>query len=238
LGDSWTWGDSLHGISLTSDRVDDPRRLTSIYGYHLKNLINDCDWINIAYPGTANGWIVGSASRFLNLASKLKYQKIIISVGLTDIGRDLTQKGFSKASPLSLHQTAVEYEKTYLESLAEFDLKSKFVLLIGRNFTSTFSENQKICKNHLPKRWIDISAENWPGGFSPPECSIFYPPEDISLSDKEWMLTNSLPNLEKIINFLDQCPLHYKKASKHPNEECHLLWAKYIFDYLQTNCLV
>jgi len=239
IGDSWTWGDSLYGIKgikTASDRLDDPRRLTAIYGYHLKNLIKDCDWINIAYPGTANRWIVDSAWRFLNISKKLKYQRIIISVGLTDIGRDLNQRGFNRTE--SFVQAAINYEKNYLESLCSIDSHPKFSLVVGRNFTSTFPENLKIIKHHLVKRWIDISADNWPDGFRPPECSIFHLPEDITYEDKQWALTNLIPNSEKAIEFLDLCPLHYKMASKHPTEECHKLWSNYVFDYLQKNCLL
>ena len=66
IGDSWTWGDSIDGIHATV-KPDSPKRLESVYGKKIKDQLNDYDWINIAYPGTGNRWIVDVALRFPNL---------------------------------------------------------------------------------------------------------------------------------------------------------------------------
>ena len=44
IGDSWTWGDGIDN------------RVNNVYGRRLSNMLNS-DWINIAWPGTANNWI-------------------------------------------------------------------------------------------------------------------------------------------------------------------------------------
>lgn len=231
IGDSWTWGDSLFGINPRT-KVDSPEeRLSAVYGYHLKNLLVDYDWINIAYPGTANRWIVDSASRITEIVTN--YKHIIISVGLTDIGRDLLhfELDFNE-------NTAIKCESNYLNQLSlTCDNREDITLIVGRNFTDTFDENFNKVKNHLPKRWVDISNEHSKLNFefSGKNHYLSYPnknSEKISIETKEWLLSSVFPRAENMIKFLMECPLHYKIASKHPTEECHIFWAEYLYDYI------
>ena len=229
IGDSWTWGDSLFGINYKT-KPDAPERLTAVYGYHLKNLLIDFDWINIAYPGTANRWIVDSALRIAELETE--YKHIIISAGLTDIGRDLVQMDL-----LFNEVTALNCEGEYLDRLSlACDCREDITLLIGRNFTDTFDENIHKVKNHLPKRWVDISNDksNLNFKFNGKVHYITYPDKNskISTETKEWFLSSMFPNAENMIDFLKQCPLHYKTASMHPTEECHIFWAQYLYNYI------
>ena len=233
IGDSWTWGDSIDGINPFTKK-DSPKRLTSVYGHHLKNLIGNCDWINIGYPGSANGWIVDVALRFDQIQKLTNYKHIIICVGLTDIGRDIAQKQASYDTSVSFDQNAENIEKYQLNSLEPLQRNSNITLLVGRNFTSTFITNKSIIKHHLPNRWIDISKNNWKPDHGLPECFTLMYPLLTSLADKETALKYWIPATEKIVDFLIECPLHYKIASKHPTEECHILWANYVYNYICT----
>jgi hypothetical protein len=233
IGDSWTWGDSLCGID-ANGILDHPDRLKLVYGYHLKNLIGDSDWINIGYPGTANRWIADVAERFVNLANKTNYKKIILSVGLTDIGRDIAQEKFSRNS---IADQFVQYESKLLNQLQQISTHNNIQLIVGRNFTNTFLQNKDIIEHHLDKRWVDISAEQWKTNSNPDVCYSVKMPDSKYLTDedKQWILANIVPGAEAMNNFLLECPLHYKIATKHPNELSHKLWAKYIFQYIDKN---
>jgi hypothetical protein len=232
IGDSWTWGDSL-GISDHSKKISDPNRVNLIYGKHLQRMLgNDYDWVNIAYPGTANQWIVDVALRFPAILKKCQYQKVLMSVGLTDITRDQHERGYHPDAKHSLLKSMEYWEKDYLRHLStlnDHDIK----LVVGRNFTNTFLSNIDIFHRHLPMRWIDITANNWQGSMDLPNCVGMKLPDNLSAQDKIWAESEGIPNSLKIIEFLDQCPLHYKKASKHPTEKAHEFWANYVYENLK-----
>lgn len=230
VGDSWTWGDSLDGIDPV-DKIDSPKRLVSVYGYHLKNLLNNCDWINIAYPGTANQFIVDSAERFIEISKKTNYKKIILSVGLTDYGRDVYCHRYPNES---IHSRFISREAEHFKKLSKITEYSNINVIVGRNFTNTFLENTQLVKHLLPNRWVDVSAEHWKPESTPPVCYSTILGKDVILTrdDKQWLLDNIVPGAESMIKFLNECPLHYKKATKHPNEQCHQLWANYIYNYI------
>jgi len=233
IGDSWVWGQKLPGVDINYLQ-DHPSRLSSIYGFHLKNLVGQCDWVNIAMPGTANRWIVDVAMRFLLLADQLHYEKIIISVVGTDIGRDIDQRG--QPSQYSLSQTAITFEREYLLRLSKLDHDDRLLLIYSKNYNSTFPENVNILKHHLSKRWVDIAAENCPQKPVPPDCSIIYHSNALSAEDKSWALENSMPLGNAMMDFLFRCSL-LNPESGHPTAQCHELWAQYIFDYIKTNRL-
>lgn len=232
IGDSWTWGDSI-GTTKYAQGISDKNRTNLIYGKHLQCLITDCDWINIAMPGTANQWIVDSALRFPNLISKLNYKKIYLIIGLTDITRDHAQRGYHPESNNYFLKSLELWERDYFEKLSQLSNLKNVITLVGRNFTNTFENNIKILSFHLNKRWIDISADAWDNMIIPgPTVGMNIPTHGLSAEEKLWASNTGIPESMQVISFLNKCPLHYKKASKHPTEESHRLWANYIFSNL------
>jgi len=231
VGDSWTWGDSIGGSSYAVG-MSDPNRTNLIYGRHLQTLIGNCDWINIAQPGTANRWIVDSAMRFVNLQSKLNYQKIYLIVGLTDMTRDHQQRGYHLDSNNKFLDSVRLWEKEYFSMLRELAEFKKIVPVVTRNFTNSMDSNVHMLPFHLTKRWIDISADNWNGELSPGYSIGMNLPDSLDADEKVWAVTQGIPQFMQVISFLNKCPLHYKKASKHPNEQNHELWARYIYSNL------
>lgn len=234
IGDSWTWGDSIDGINLVS-KPDSPKRLTSIYGHHLQQLIGNCDWINIGYPGTANLWIKDVALRFLNIQPQTKYKKIVLSVGLTDYGRD-AQDEYNDTK--TYESIAESFEHAHLQELHQLDNHSVISLIVGRNFTSTFPSNRNIVDYHIPQRWIDISRLHWQPDYAIPECWTVMLPDNLADAEKSWAVDIMMPAANQVIQFLTDCPLHYKKASKHPTEDCHQLWANHVHQYLLAHNLI
>jgi len=234
IGDSWTWGDSLCGISNIKKVHDHPDRLKKVYGFHLKESLN-CDWINIAFPGTANKWIVDTAYRFKELSKKLNYKKIILSIGLTDMGRDFKDR---KNNTTSIKEWFIQKEKDYFNIIKE--LENCCTVVVGRNFTSSAEENLSILDNHLDKRWVDIGFEHTKTKTIPPNeiFTIMWLNELKSSSEKETFVYDIYPNANMMINYLNESPLHFKEGTKHPNEELQKLWADYIYKYLNDNNLV
>ena len=237
IGDSWTWGNSLQ-TSDHSHNWSGFNRVNSVYGRHLQNFIGDSDWINIACPATANGWIVDVAKRFISIADMIDHDRIIISIGLTDMSRDHFQKGFHPLSDGSFLMSLEMYERDYFAQIRAIDHK-KITTVLGRNFTSSFDNNQNSMPNHLPKRWIDISRDHWPNGFDPPSCfGMKFPEKFENINEQIWATEVGIPASLRVTDFLMGCPWHYKKATKHPNEQAHLFWAQYVYQYLAEIAVV
>jgi hypothetical protein len=244
VGDSWTWGDSIDGIN-PDTKPDSPKRLTSIYGYHLQQLIGNCDWINLGYPGTANLWIKEVALRFLNIQPQTRYKKIILSVGLTDYGRDAPDEygdnnkmSWLLGNDQTYESIAESIEHAHLQELHQLDNHPVISLVVGRNFTSTFPANENLITHHIPERWIDISRQHWQPDYVIPKCWTVMLPDNLSTAEKSWAVEIMMPAANQVIQFLTDCPLHYKKASKHPTEDCHQLWANHVYQYLLGHSIV
>lgn len=231
IGDSWTWGDSL-GTTNHALGISDPNRVNLIYGRHLQKMIgDDCDWINVAYPGTANRWIVDVAKRFPDILDQCHYKSVFMSVGLTDMTRDHLQRGNHPNSDDSFLQSLEFWERDYLVDLA-YLCNQDINLVVARNFTSTFESNINLVRPHLSSRWIDITAKNWQPELVLPRCIGMKFPDNLESEEKLWAGTQGIPASLEITNFLNLCPLHYKRATKHPTEMAHLLWAQFVYENL------
>lgn len=234
VGDSWTWGDSL-GASNFGLSISDPERTNLVYGRHLQSLIGDCDWINIAMPGTANQWIVDVAKRFVEISQQVSYSRIFLSIGLTDIFRDISN---GKIQHRSVQDMAYQCEQELFRKIQDIESGSRITVIVGRNFTDTvFDEHRHQIKHHLPDRWVDVSADR-SGMSRPRKCWGVLVPNVLSAQEKQWALDNLMPDGNAMIDFLMACPLHYKKSSKHPTEDCHRFWAEYIHSYMQHHQMV
>lgn len=236
LGDSWTWGDSL-GIADFSKNINDPNRINYIYGRHLQHLIGDCDWINLAFPGTANQWIVDSAERFVNISKQVNYDSVILSIGLTDITRDVCQGLIENQQLLkskSLQEMCHIHEQRLFNKIKQIESNNNITVLVGRNFTDTLTEeSKKSIKYHLPLRWVDITAAKCEMP-QPDKCIGYKLPTGLSVECKQWALENIINPSLAMSAYLNASPLHFKKATKHPTKDAHKFWAEYIFDYLKN----
>jgi hypothetical protein len=230
LGDSWTWGDSL-GTTDHARCISDPHRLEMVYGRHLQDLMGDCDWINIGFPGIANYWIIDVAERIQVMRHRTGYEKILISIGLTDLTRDIAQFGLREDR--SLRETARQYEHAYLDRLHRVESESDIVIVLGRNFTDTLPGHQDLIRHHLPRRWVDISWEIGSGELGPPSPVLGHLiPQDVCDTEKEWVINEVMLNSLLMAEFLESTPVHYNRATKHPREHRHRAWAQYVWDYV------
>jgi hypothetical protein len=247
IGDSWTWGDSLHGIDISQGKFDDPRRLTSIYGYKLSRML-DSDFVNIGECAGNNFNMIDRLSKLLEFNYE-KYSQIFVVITLTENGRELSKpctylenKNYS-----SLSEFLSNFEKLMFLSLrdifSKFDKKCKF--LIARNFTYSFEDNVKIIERyHAKKTWVDCLNEKINNPY-PQEIrfltKMVVDPLVLQLKKSKIYfqvkeeLTKEFDKSLQAINWFEKSYLNYKKATKHPTEIGHEIWANYLYKELNLS---
>jgi hypothetical protein len=244
-GDSWTWGDSLHGIDSEKHILDDPRRLTSIYGHLLSEQLN-FDFINFGKCGGANVEIYDYVRNILPSVTP-NYKKIYVVMTLTENCReanwDTIWAPTSTNSHTSLDAFLEEYEQLMFTSIQEQLILSypDVTFLIGRNFTYSWENNRKILgSSHLEKTWVDCLSEYQNFNTYPIQVkimsSIAYVPlhkllRELNLYKKfKFEFMEYYTDADLAIDWLIASDLNYKKATKHPTEIGHKVWADYLYD--------
>ena len=243
-GDSWTWGDSLHGIDITQGIYDDPQRLTSIYGHLLSEKLNS-DFVNIARCGGANIEMHDHMRNILPHAIT-KYKKVYVVITLTENCRECIWDNIwtpSDEKRLTLDIFLKEYERLMFTGIYQnlISTYSDVTFLIGRNFTYSWEENKKILgQAHLKKSWVDCLAEYQNLNTYPAQVkmvsSIAYMPlhkllKNINLYKKfKFEFMEYYADAELATDWLLASDLNYKKATKHPTELGHKIWADYLYD--------
>jgi len=242
IGDSWTWGDSICGIA-DGNLIDHPERTNCIYGKHLSKFYN-CDWINAGLPGCNNEFIVDTFKEIVKLINnqQLNYNEVKFVLCLTENSRvfqshSIQHKFKNNGDNLKLFLTTVEANLfTKIKKLKE-TISIKNTVCVSRNFTDTFDENKNILNDLLiNKTWSQLLAEHQGLEYSFP-CHVVevkHLPDSTRLTteDKNWLFNDVFPQSEKRLSLLEKNPLHFKRASKHPNEFGHQLWADYIINNL------
>jgi hypothetical protein len=243
-GDSWTWGDSLHRIDPTQGIYDDPQRLTSIYGHLLSEKLNS-DFVNIAKCGCSN---VEMHDHLCNILPHVitKYKKIYVVITLTENCRESSSDKIwtpGEGSRSTLDVFLKEYERLMFTSIYQnlIYTYSDVNFLIGRNFTYSWEENKKILgKTHLKKSWVDCLAEYQNLNTYPTQVKMVsamaYVPLDkllinLNLFNKfKFEFMKYYADAELAVDWLLSSDLNYKKATKHPTELGHKIWADYLYD--------
>jgi hypothetical protein len=252
-GDSWTWGDSLGNAKAALCIEDADYRAQHIYASKLADKL-DADFINCAIPGIFNYWIHDRLQILVeNDIERLstQYDYIWIIVTLTESGRDFE---FSKyvqdfqnfynwesQDPEDILVQTERFDFWKLQAITT-QLPKNCRLIIGRNFTDTFEENKSILLNLMPVTWTKILFEDQgiPNVTKIPLMSYglnnfdeFVKANKLdSAKYKQWMSHKILPDVTKILDMLEQSVYNNKKASRHPNEHGHALWAEYIYNYI------
>ena len=252
-GDSWTWGDSLGNASAAQGIADSSYRIQHIYASKLAEKL-DADFINCAIPGIFNFWIHDRleilVENDIDRLSK-QYDRIWIVVTLTELGRDFEFQNYyfslqnfynyTLQAPKDILINAEKFDFVKLQTIAD-QLPKNVNMCVGRNFTHTFDENKSILKNLMPHSWTDVlfASQGLPNDVKIPMMSFGINRFDDwvktqqldSIEYKQWMTSAILPDAEKMLDILDQSIYNNKKASRHPTEQGHALWADYIYDYI------
>lgn len=250
-GDSWTWGSGLDAES----------RLKQIYGKLLSTHYN-ADWINIGCAGWSNSHVLTACQYLLELITKTNYSCIIVVLTLTENGRDATSPDshpydyincFKKtgANNQFYEQVLIDSENNWLKKINSMLSISdnRFKFFIGQNFiwhnnVYTQLQNKKITLGD--SNWIEILADyqTLPRPIRTNlVCGWIFDKKWFGSVDNIAGITDSaiyklwaLPYIDRanLVNeWLDQSPMNYKKASKHPNAEGHQVWANYIINQLE-----
>jgi len=243
-GDSWTWGDSLGTINSATKLSDDyDHRTTHIYGRLLADKL-DADFLNIAKCGGSNAEIHDHIIQALSHVHN-NYEKIYVFVTLTEIGREMYGDPMWISDGLldkGLDDFLQGYEWNMFRSFKKeiIDKYPAVVFKIARNFTYSFDENIAVlAKEHLRKTWVDCLAE-YQNKKSYPEnvrvlSSISIVPIQMRLKKLniykklKFQFFEYFADANLAITFLEESALNYKKATKHPTEKGHEIWADYLY---------
>ena len=234
IGESWTWGDSLdeHGHE----------RLKNVYGYHLSDMLN-ADWQNIAFCGASNGWMAQQYNNFVN--KNYDYKNVIIICTLTEVGREFNAPDLDNnrdyISDLETARTFKDVQNLQSRWLETQFQPTTYTTLFGTNFVDSNYSNLNV----LDKSWIEVIGDHI--GVKPPRevytvgSWVF---EKLSQAtefkkfDREVWLKSTMQEMDKarqVTRWLDQSPLNYERASKHPTPEGHRLWAEYLYKHIGNN---
>jgi hypothetical protein len=242
-GDSWTWGDSLGKISMPEILDDYEHRTTHIYGHLMATHLN-ADFINRASCGCSNIRIHDMLAQLLPKVVN-RYKKIDVVITLTELCREITGDPIwvnDNLDTSSLTNFLKSYEYNMLVFFKKlFDSYPSINFLVARNFTFTYQDNLDICP-HIEKNWTTILAENQEIGVYPAGVRLlsqmgihplvtFLTKNNLKTQFKRDLLEEMLLATDGI-DWLDKSTFNYKKATKHPTEQGHELWANYLLTYL------
>jgi len=250
-GDSWTWGDSLGKINDPSapDHVwlpdDFEWRTTHIYGALIADRLGT-DFVNLGIPGHSNIEIIDNTFLKLIPSYRPHYRKITLVFTLTELCRELlgdsvwTNKITSYAS---VNDFLMQYEKLMFDTIMFYQEQYPDIeIRVGRNFTYTFPENMLILGHrHFDKTWIDVIADHTKQSNYPPNIRVlsqmgtgpliqFFEKQTGQFQLYKSKFVDILTDSLDATTWLNESPCFYKKATKHPTEEGHKLWADYIYN--------
>jgi hypothetical protein len=250
IGESWTWGDSLGNINLEAGLSDDyVHRTTHVFGNLLRSKL-DADWCNIARCGYSNQWIIEKLNNFATIVNtvNLGYKNITVVCTLTELCRDIySPQMYPVAVELletsnTLNEFLQGYENNHFLEIKNIieQLPTNVRVLVGRNFTDTYTSNT--LESLVPNTWCDIinnhiTYKNYTNnarivsqiGFDPLIRFLKeHDQENIWKDELSELFDSALVRTD----FLDASPYNYKKATKHPTEDGHKLWADYLYKCL------
>ena len=247
VGDSWTWGDSLGRIDLDKNIADDmDHRTLHIFGNLLAKKL-DRDFLMLAKCGATNSQIHSMAFGYIDQI-KSKYRKITVIITLTELAREITgDPWWLDPAPTedSLDGFLSDYESNMLSTFHSSMLEHPDVQwILARNFTMTYASNTGKCSSILEKTWVNILEEAQMDKSSyPKDARIvsqlgFVPLEEYLQSHnlhRKWRreLYDIMASASLAIDWLMDSDLNYKKATKHPTERGHELWADYLYDIVK-----
>ena len=249
-GDSWTWGGGL----------DPEKRLDQVYGCLIADHFQ-ADWINIGCNGWSNSWILLHPAYIINrLKDSLQYKKIYVILTLTENGRDI---GTPVSHPYDYIQGYRSYgltEKFYNSVLHACEQRwvdqinqmiesadDRYCFFLGQNFV--WHEYLVNClRNHITvadSNWIEKLADHqqlvhpirtnlvtgWIFDTLKQINSIAYI-KDHSVY-QQWTL-DLIDRANQVNTWLDLSDLNCKKASKHPTDIGHQLWANYVIGNIEN----
>jgi len=247
IGESWTYGESLPGVSTSIGEFSVTSQVENCFGPRLSVLL-DCDYFQYAVPGNCNFYMIKELNRIIAELDK-QYDNIYICHQFTEPSREhiLVNELISDNHPLALL-----YDRIYLRRnkiqwswwLTEYDrimyseidkalkpYKTKIKkAVVWKNFCKISDETDY---NFIKPEdtWIQFSAK-WEGKNIKAPCFYvagwldhmieFYP--EIIYDPK--FTTKHLKIIEASNKFLNNCTTHIP----HPSVQAHGLWAQHLYE--------
>lgn len=244
LGDSWTYGDSLH----------ESERTQQIYGSLLAQHY-DADIINVGYRGGPNSWILLAGNFIIDQLQKNNtYERVIVVVTMTESMRDtlLHQvfpfdyrvQGQIYGPTHAYYQHVLDSLENHWQRLAQNMLDKtddRFVMVMAQNFVwhdmvNKLTHPRLIVAN---QNWIEVLAQHQDIGV-PIRTNVVTAwifenfkgvTQQARMMDDTACKEFSLPFIDKALQvnkWLDASTLNHKTGSKHPTQQGHQFWADYI----------
>lgn len=185
------------------------------------------------------GGFLGDLTKTLFLK---KYQKIYVCFTLSETGRDFNKEAKGSTVVELLNQDEILLSENFKK--IEKNCSNLF-LITARNFSSSF--NNSLRSINLEKNWIQINFEhNYVNGFNNHGYTFndinktgtvsgigFQEIEKLDHADKKQYIVDQIDSVDRLWYWLRNNPLNYNKATCHPTEESHRLWAEYLCQHLK-----
>jgi len=249
-GDSWTWGDSL----------DPGKRLDQVYGCLIANHF-EADWINIGCKGWSNSWILLHPTYIIDrLKDSLQYKKIYVILTLTENGRDIGTPVSHPYDYIQCYRTHGLTEEFYNSVLHACEQRwvdqinqmidsadDRYCFFLGQNFAwhqylvnclrnritvadsnwiEQLADHQKLVhpiRTNLVTGWIFDTLKQINSIAYIKDHSVY----------QQWTL-DLIDRANQVNTWLDSSDLNCKKASKHPTDIGHQLWANYVIGNIEN----
>ena len=241
VGESWTYGENLPGIGTAIKQYNLDSQLSHGIGSRMAVML-DADLYQYAVPGNCNMYMFSELERMLAYVSTLDYEKVYISIQMTEPGRE---KGVINdvqgiGHPLrDLYNSDKQYEMKdwllsydqiffdiYQKTLEKFDLNIDAIL--WKNFCRIVTPRRDYKFKIIETSWIQYSGNilnkklEMPSFYSVGWFADLQETYKIEI-DIEWA-NKQLDMITKSNEFIKNNPLH----NNHPNAQGHLLWAQYL----------
>jgi len=255
IGESWTYGERLpsldnsYTIGTGAGKYSFGSQLLYSFGPLMTKEL-DSDLYQYAVPGNSNINMLVELDRILSYVSTLDYEKIYVSLQVTESHRDreYTARPYFNSTPLSkiypvsdtFKNMPMSYEqwvKMYHSILMDWyqDTLNKYSnvsAIVWSNFCC-FGTEKDYTFTHIKPSWIAHSANllgveyQEPSVFNvaaiDPKDSFFK--HDVIKLDLEWA-SDQLSKIDRALTFIRRNKYH----DNHPNVEGHSEWAKYLLE--------
>ena len=239
IGESWVYGESLPGISTSTNEFDLEVQLKNTVGPKL-SLLLDSDLYQYAVPANSNAYNVETLKQIL---PKLiwKYKKVYVCIQITEPSREHRYEEDLKRFNSKLQKLFIRKGKETLNFSKWLELYDEYLMrdisdivkphngnvsiLLWKNFCKFNSSNTDGLK-FLHETWIEFGAKTQGIQLQSP---AFYVAGWIDWIQKEWQdiefdpayILPQLDLIEKSNKFLADSSEHVP----HPNSLQHSLWA-------------
>ena len=221
VGDSWTWGDSLGKTKVRLGHDDEQYRLSHVYGALMQKELK-CRWANIALPGGSNQLMLEWLRHFLPNRGHADQVDCIIT--LTESGRHEELQMIDSSWPTQQYALTQLLAQTYqqIESLKQIHPGVNFV--VAHNFTDSAEGITPLCD----KSWLEVLLDQKIQKNTHIVVSEHI--EQMNYTRRFPDVLDVIERAQKRIDLLDSCKYCNKEDSRHPTEQGHQLWARYLLN--------